>query len=382
MKMKLAISDMTDEQKQSLEGKKLREIGFKKFDPGIVDYVWFWGHSESDYVFSYSVEDSLEREMRGREKLRVEVGEDLEIEVYVEFRGVKHYLFKDVEIEVDADEEVLNTTSIIEQDSMLERGLKSYKATKKVTPKILGYIVTDKTASVTFKTEDGVVTYQVPATNAHVVEALNCTDLCADKILELMQPQVKRLNGLGGNFRIDADVVYHKDFKLPDFMSVKLISMLDNAKSTTQLENFIENLMENPSSRAIHGLYQFLESGNFNLTPDGHFLAYKYVNSDYKDCHTGTFDNSVGSIVKMDRRLVDDNPKNTCSRGLHFCSYDYLPSYSQSKHIMMLKINPRDVVSIPDEYGFTKGRCCRYEVIADVTETHKKSNSCFITDQD
>ena len=34
---------------------------------------------------------------------------------------------------------------------------------------------------------------------------------------------------------------------------------------------------------------------------------------------------------------------------------------------MILKINPADVVSIPTDYNGAKGRCCKYEVIAQVT---------------
>ena len=33
---------------------------------------------------------------------------------------------------------------------------------------------------------------------------------------------------------------------------------------------------------------------------------------------------------------------------------------------MIVKINPRDVVSIPTDYDFSKGRACRYEVIAEL----------------
>ena len=35
---------------------------------------------------------------------------------------------------------------------------------------------------------------------------------------------------------------------------------------------------------------------------------------------------------------------------------------------MVLKINPRDVVSIPNDYNNQKGRCCRYEVIDEVPQ--------------
>ena len=33
---------------------------------------------------------------------------------------------------------------------------------------------------------------------------------------------------------------------------------------------------------------------------------------------------------------------------------------------MIVKINPRDVVSIPTDYNNAKGRACRYEVIGEV----------------
>ena len=33
---------------------------------------------------------------------------------------------------------------------------------------------------------------------------------------------------------------------------------------------------------------------------------------------------------------------------------------------MVIKINPRDVVSIPYDYNNEKMRCCRYEVIGEV----------------
>jgi hypothetical protein len=34
--------------------------------------------------------------------------------------------------------------------------------------------------------------------------------------------------------------------------------------------------------------------------------------------------------------------------------------------VMILKINPADVVSIPTDYDGAKGRCCAYEVVAEV----------------
>jgi hypothetical protein len=82
------------------------------------------------------------------------------------------------------------------------------------------------------------------------------------------------------------------------------------------------------------------------------------------DRHTKTIDNSVGQVVSMPRYKVDDNRNNTCSSGLHFCSLSYLKNcFGFGDNVVILKINPRDVVSIPSDYNNSKGRCCLYEVI-------------------
>ena len=137
--------------------------------------------------------------------------------------------------------------------------------------------------------------------------------------------------------------------------------------------NFIRKVRLNPSYRIRNQLWNFIEasqnSGGFTLADDGDILAYKKVRYDYKDIYTGKFDNSVGSVVEMKREDVDDDPNNTCSAGLHFCAYSYLSHYGDSSttdKIMLVKVNPKDVVSIPTDYGFAKARCCRYEVLQEV----------------
>jgi hypothetical protein len=75
--------------------------------------------------------------------------------------------------------------------------------------------------------------------------------------------------------------------------------------------------------------------------------------------------NSVGEIVEMERNEVDDNKDRTCSTGLHFCSQDYLNHFG-GERVVIVKINPRDVVSIPSDYNDSKGRACRYEVVGEL----------------
>lgn len=133
---------------------------------------------------------------------------------------------------------------------------------------------------------------------------------------------------------------------------------------------FLDNLLDNPSRTAVQELYLFIEECNLPITPDGHFLAYKRVRNDYKDIHTGTFDNSVGQVCSMPRNQVDDQRNNTCSSGLHFCSYNYLPSFGNGDgdKVVVVKINPADVVSIPSDYNNAKGRTWYYEVVGEIED--------------
>ena len=177
-----------------------------------------------------------------------------------------------------------------------------------------------------------------------------------------------------GNVTIEDETILWKGVPLQNFLCDKMLDMFREGFSVTPLVLFLENLMQNPSNRSVTELYRFLERSNMPITPDGHFLAFKKVRDDYKDVHSGTFDNSVGQVVSMERNQVDDDKDRTCSNGLHFCSEDYLANFS-GERIMILKINPRDVVSIPSDYGDTKGRCCLYEVIGELENTEKQTIS-------
>lgn len=146
------------------------------------------------------------------------------------------------------------------------------------------------------------------------------------------------------------------------------------AYDPTSLKIFMSNLNQNPSKDSQQELLGFLENCDLPITQDGHFLAYKRVRPDYKDYHSGTFDNSIGSVCEMVRDSVNANRNDHCSYGLHFCSYSYAAGFYSEGKLMIAKINPKDVVSIPTDYNFAKGRCCRYEVIGELEGNTKIPN--------
>jgi hypothetical protein len=129
------------------------------------------------------------------------------------------------------------------------------------------------------------------------------------------------------------------------------------------LVNFFRNLNKNPSNRAVQGLFRFLDKNHFPLTPDGCFIGYKGITSDFKDLHTRTFDNSIGSVVKVDRNKVCEDPEIPCAAGLHVGSFSLVSTSYGGEIKVEVLVNPKDVVSVPFADDAEKMRVCEYKVI-------------------
>jgi hypothetical protein len=145
----------------------------------------------------------------------------------------------------------------------------------------------------------------------------------------------------------------------------RILSMIEEGFDMMPMVRFLENLYTNPADFARDELYLWLEACNLPITEDGYFLAYKRVNGNFTSVHDGRTRNDIGTIVSIPRESVDTVRAHTCSTGLHFCSAAYLPHFSGAK-VVLLKINPADVVSIPNDYNNAKGRAWKYEVLSEV----------------
>lgn len=173
-----------------------------------------------------------------------------------------------------------------------------------------------------------------------------------------------------GNVEVRGGSIYYKGKSIDNSVVSRILKMIEEGFDVQPMLRFLDNLMLNPSNQSVQELYDFLDFSDLPITDDGCFLAYKAVSNDFKDFRTGTMDNSVGSVVEMPRNEVDDNRDNTCSTGLHFTSLTgYVKWFGNANmRVVAIKINPRDVVSIPTDYDNKKGRCCKYEVFGDITE--------------
>lgn len=232
------------------------------------------------------------------------------------------------------------------------------------------YTLSDKTCTVLI---DG-RPHQTDRTNANwdrIKEALNDPNTTAEQLRNLMTPVHAVINATQGHTSITVQngKVYYGSEEVNNVLAARILDIVTEGLDVDPWVKFAENVYANPASWSRDELYLFLEKADLPITPDGCFIAYKIVTEDYKDCYTGTIDNSIGKIVSMRRESVDPNRHNTCSVGLHFCSKSYLPHYgvgSGGRKVVLVKINPADVVSIPSDYNNAKGRTWRYEVVGEI----------------
>jgi hypothetical protein len=175
---------------------------------------------------------------------------------------------------------------------------------------------------------------------------------------------------------------------MPSLFSERINDMRAQGCDFSPMMNFLENLSENPSDKSIVELFDFMQHKDLPLTPDGHFLAYKAVRNDFKDKYSGNFDNSVGNIVEVSRCDVNPDRNTHCGSGLHVGSIDYVLGYGNNCHkddngnvytqndgdqVIVCKVNPRDVVSVPTDSRYQKLRACRYEVVSILDRVFKQA---------
>lgn len=161
--------------------------------------------------------------------------------------------------------------------------------------------------------------------------------------------------------QVEAGMVIINGEAMPEVLHSRIMEFKKNDLPFDRLLKFWDNLKENPSFNSRKMLYQFLEHNGHPLTSDGCFIAYRGVREDFKDCHSGKFNNSPGSVCEVPRSQVDDNPNNTCSFGLHVACHSFAKGFGQ--RLVEVKVNPSDVVAVPKDYEGTKMRVCRFEVV-------------------
>lgn len=170
-------------------------------------------------------------------------------------------------------------------------------------------------------------------------------------------------------------MLLYKGAPIHNVLSKKILEKIKSGDTDVDPEvNFLESCLRNPSHIAVDDLYLFLTNHeSVPITEDGAVLMYKKVRDDFTSYFTGKdgkhVDWSPGTVVTMDRADCDPDRDRTCSSGLHTCTRDYLPFfYGNEGRVILVKVFPEDITSIPAEYGHQKCRSCRAESIREIRD--------------
>ena len=170
--------------------------------------------------------------------------------------------------------------------------------------------------------------------------------------------------------KIEDGVFYYKNVEIKHPLVNRILEFMSRDIDPLYLIKFFENMMQNDSRHSINHVFLFLENEGMPLSTDGCFYGWKRVTNEWKDFFSNSVDNSIDGppVERMERRDVDDNHTVLCSEGYHVGSVSFVSSFNRGTgHVILVKVNPKDVISVPEYDGGDKLRCCFYEKIQEVS---------------
>lgn len=218
-----------------------------------------------------------------------------------------------------------------------------------------------------------------------VLDAINKNDDEAFILaMNLTEGESKTKEIVNSGFEVLNGEVYLDDIKIVGPLNQKLSRMIAEGYDVSHFVTFVRNLRRNPSRSAVSELYDFLGYSELPITENGKILAYKGVTSDYWSItagetklkkglvdESGYIFNGVGEEIECERVEVDDDRRNSCSNGLHVGSHDYARSFAHNGKVILVEVDPADVVSVPLDCSCQKMRVCGYKVVSDYKEEIK-----------
>jgi hypothetical protein len=217
---------------------------------------------------------------------------------------------------------------------------------------------------------------RVEKTDKNYAKVLKTFELEADKqddaVRAILNPVIlgKKAVTATKGFQLINDQIFYQGEQLPAALEKKVLSIMADGLPLTHFEKLWENIIQNPACHVVNesGFYDFLDYKELPITEDGCFLALSGSRSTKVLQGTvnerGQIYNGVGEVIEVQRRGVSDDRNVHCHEGsLHIGSLDYAQGWARK--LIIVKVNPKDVVSVPNDCGCQKCRVCKYEVVGD-----------------
>lgn len=224
----------------------------------------------------------------------------------------------------------------------------------------------------------------------------------SSELFSLMSPEAKVRQSIEDSYYLSNSLsivggkILFGDEVLEETLANHMLSLLNEDNSPKDegmwrsYVKFLDNLFQNASEDVRKQLFRWMnyenQAGNaFGITDDGCLVGYKGCKGTVLEPYSsftgnaivdgveinGHIPNKVGSVIQMPRSQVTADPEIGCSYGLHVGTRDYATGWAPI--LILVKVNPRDVVSVPYECESQKMRVCEYTVlkVTDATDEHK-----------
>ena len=213
-----------------------------------------------------------------------------------------------------------------------------------------------------------------------LVECVHAGD--SDEFVRLLNTGDQVEDWSEGDFEFREGFLYFEDEQVATDPTNRIVECIRQGFPHTPMLNYLTNLYDNVSERAVQESYSWSSHKGLPITEDGMMVGYKGVrphagetikvkngelaDGDLVDIYTGkTFRNNVGDKCSMKRRQVCDDHTQGCSSGLHVGTYEYACNWAGNTGVVVLvKFNPKDIVSVPSDCEHQKLRVSEYEVIS------------------
>ena len=215
---------------------------------------------------------------------------------------------------------------------------------------------------------------------ASLIKCVHAGD--ADEFVNLLNTGLQVENWSEGDFEFRDGLLYFEDEQVAKDPTNRIVECLQQGFPHQFMMNYLTNLYDNVSERAVQESYKWSSHKGLPITEDGMLVGYKGVRpyagetiqgkngeikeGDLVDIYTGnSFRNNVGDTASMKRRQVCDDHTQGCDSGLHVGTYDYACNWAGNTGVVVLvKFDPKDIVSVPSDCNCEKMRVSSYEVIS------------------
>lgn len=232
------------------------------------------------------------------------------------------------------------------------------------------------------------------ADNSHPAfdEILDCLTHqdCGDAVVELFDVSLKvsrKFEKLSERVSVEDGRVLFDGDEQDGSVETQILTFLDeDNEDWYPLVRFMENIAANPNDHSREQLYDWLNTHDLRIDDDGLVIGYKGVSTGRDGGYVsvnrgpaivdgvrvnGHVPNNPGTTVEIPRSYVDHDPASSCSTGLHVGTREYAHNFGSV--LLEVRVNPRDVVSVPVDAGGDKIRVCRYNIIGTVPHPYTES---------